>query len=404
MTVFRVPTILELFSASLQSAAGTQVTAPTTSDLMQFLKCDLNPSIENIKREDKGLGRSYFGYLAPGKQSAQWSADLYAILASGVSAGPPAAPAFDNLLVGAMGASVVSFSDTVQAAPTPTTTSFAVSNAASLKVGNMVAVNVGGAFGWQMRPISAIAGNTLTFSIPFGAAPAAASVVQGRIYNLGSAINLYTIVSWLRDTASAISMLSRMAVDSYVDKLSFDCNSSIVSLSAGGPASYVVEKQSPASGTYNGTFPTLPALPTNWTTGFAPDTPYLNGEVYLDTTVLTTYVFKLSIDNGGKQLPVPFGSQFADGVMYGQRNVMMDLEVDGNSANYAYLLDAEQKNPHALFAHTGQTIGQFIGFYSPKMVLGLNDINKSDVTVRLPFTSSALFATAADNELSMTIA
>lgn len=400
--ITRVPTILELLSVSLQASQGVQITAPATSDLMMFRNSDLNPSIENILREDKGLGRSFFGYVAPGKQTAKFSIDAYAILAS--AANPVGAPAFENLLVGAMGATAVSFADTVQAAPTPTTTSFAVTNASTLKVGNSLAVNVGGSFGWQIRPIYAIAGNTLTFAIPFGAAPASTSAVVGRIYNLSSAINLYTIVSWLRDATSAVSNISRMAVDSYVDELGLDFSQSIVTLTASGPASYVVEKQSPAGGTYNGTFPTLPALPTNWTTGFAPETPYLNGEFYLDTTLLTAYSAKFMLNNGGKQLPVPFGSQFADGVMYGQRKCMIDLLVDGNSANYAYLLDAEQKNPHAVFLHTGQTQGQFIAIYGPKLVLGLNDIEKNDVTARLNFASSAAFATAADNEISITIA
>lgn len=398
----RVPTILELLSVSLEVTQGTPITAPATTDMMMFRTCDLNPSIENILREDKGLGRSFFGYVAPGKQTAKFSIDAYAILAAAAS--PVVAPAFENLLVGAMGNAAVVFTDTVQSSPTPTASSFAVSSAATLKVGDSVAVNVGGSFGWQIRPISAIASNTLTFLIPFGAAPAATSVVNGRIYRLSSAINLFTVVSWLRDATGAVSNISRMAVDAYVDELGLDFSQTIVTLTASGPASYVVEKQTPAGGLYNGTFPTLPSLPTNWITAYAPETPYLNGEFYLDTTLLTAYSAKFTLGNGGKQLPVPFGSQFADGVMYGQRKVMMDLEVDGNSNNYSYLLDAEQKNPHAVFLHTGQTAGQFIAITGPKMVLGLNDISKNDVTARLNFASSALFATAADNEISITIA
>jgi hypothetical protein len=400
MTITRVPTINELLSISAQSTQGTPAT-PATADIMTFMNVDLNPDIENIIRADKGLGRSMFGYVAPGKQLAKWTAELYAILANGAT--PPVAPEFEQVLISAMGASPVVFNDTVQASPTPTTTSFAVGNASTLKVGDPVAVNVGGSIGWQMRPISGIASNTLTFTIPFGAAPPATNVVQARLYRLGSTNEYLTIVDWLRDATLATSALSRMAVDAIANQFTIDCSQTIVRVTAGGPASFVVEKQSPASGIYNGTFPTLPSLPVNLTTGFSPETPYLNGEVFLDTTLITAYTVKMMLDNGAKQLPVPFGSQFADGVILGQRKVALDLEVDGNSANYSYLLDAEQKNPHALFFHTGQTLGQFIGVSSPKMVLGLNDYQKNDVTVRLNFSNSLQFATTADNELTIAI-
>ena len=400
MTITRVPLINRLLSISAQSTQGTPAT-PATADILTFLDADLNPDIENIIREDKGLGRSMFGYVAPGKQTAKWTARLYAILAN--AATPPTAPEFDNILVSAMGAAAVTFNDTVQASPTPTTTSFAVTNASTLKVGDPLVVNVGGSTGWQMRTIASIASNTLTFAIPFSAAPVATGAVQARLYRLGDINNYLTVVNWLRDSALAVSNLSRMAVDAIADSFVLDCSQSVVQISAGGPASYVVEKQSPASGIYNGTFPTLPSLPTNLTTGFSPETPYLNGEFFLDTTEITAYTAKMSMSNGAKQLPVPFGSQFADGVILGQRKVALDLEVDGNSANYAYLLDAEEKNPHALFFHTGQTQGQFIGISSPKMVLGLNDYGLGDVTVRLNFSNSLQFATQADNELTIGI-
>jgi len=396
----RVPTIYEVLSISAQSAQGTPA-VPATADILTYLNCDLNPDIENIIREDKGLGRSMFGYVAPGKQTAKWSVEVYADLAS--AATPPNPPQFEQLLVSAMAAAPVSFNDTVQASPSPTASSFAVSNAAALKPGDSLAVNIGGSFGWQMRPIQSIATNTLTFAIPFGAAPASTSVVKARIYRLGAVNNFMTIVDWLRDQTLAVSNLARMAVDCIADTFALDCSQTIVRVSASGPASYVVEQQSPASGIYNGTFPTLPALPTNLTTGFSPETPYLNGEFFLDTTLLTAYTVKMTLSNGAKQLPVPFGSQFADGVILGQRKIALDLEVDGNSANYSYLLDAEQKNPHSLFFHTGQTQGQFIGVYSPKMVLGLNDLVKNDVTVRLNFGSSLQFATASDNEVTISL-
>lgn len=395
-TIHRVPLINELLSISAQSAQGTPAT-PATADITTYLKCDLNPRIENIAREDMGLGRSEFGYVAGGKQSAEWSCDLYALLATGAT--PPVAPLCDALLASAMGAAKVVFNDTVQATPAPTTTSFAVSSATNLKVGDPLAVNVGGTFGWQMRPIASIAGNTLTFAIPFGQAPASAAAVQAVLYRLGDALQFLTIVDWLRDDTLATSALSRMAVDALVNALSLDTSANVVGISASGVASAIVEEQNP--GSY--VFPTLPTLPTNLTTAYSPESPFYAGEVYLDTTLITAYQIKMALDNGARQLPVPFGSEFSDGVVLGKRKVSVDLVVDGNSANYAYLTDAEQKNSHALFFHTGKTEGQFIGVYAPKLFLALNDYEKNAETVRLNFGNSLAAATAADNELTIAI-
>jgi len=157
----RTPLANELFAASLQTAQGTPAT-PATGDLLPFVSCDLNPRMENLERADKGLGRSKFGFVAGGKQSATWQVVCYLNLAS--AATPPAAPLGENLIVAALGSPAVVFSDTVQSTPTPTASTFAVSNASSLRVGDVLAVNIGGSVGWQMRPISAISNNTLTFS------------------------------------------------------------------------------------------------------------------------------------------------------------------------------------------------------------------------------------------------
>ena len=403
MTIIRTPTIDRVVSVSLQSAQGTPAT-PVTGDITTFVKFDVDPNIENILRADVGLGRSHFGYTAPGKQSAKWSAEVYALLAN--AAAPVVAPLCDNLLFGALGATPVSFNDTVQASPSPTASTFAFTSAASLKVGDPIAVNIGGSTGWQMRPISAIATNTCTFSPPFSAAPSSGAVACSRIYRLSSASpNFFTMVDWVRDQTLVSSALSSMAVDAVVSDLSIDCSQTIVSLTAGGPASYVVRQQDPALPPfYNGTFPTLPTLPTNIVSGYNPETPYLNGEAFFGTTQVTPYSVKVTLSNGAKQLPVPFGSQVADGVLFGVREVKMDMTMDGNSANYLYLQYAQNKTAQTLFFHTGQTQGQFIGFYSPKMNLGLNPIEENDISVRLNFTNSAMFAgLGADTELTIGI-
>src|SRR6185437_11667285 len=202
----RIPIYNELLAASIQSGIGAQVTTPATADLMQFVSCDLNPQFENLKRADKGLGRSTFGFIKGGKLNSQWTIDAYLSLST---ASTPTAPEAGNLIQGAFGSAPVVFQDTVQASPSPTASSFAVSSASTLKVGDPVAVNVGGAFGWQMRPVTGIAANTLTFSPAFGAAPPSGAAVQSLIYRFNSA-GMYwlTLTNWLRTIAGADSNYS----------------------------------------------------------------------------------------------------------------------------------------------------------------------------------------------------
>jgi len=201
------------------------------------------------------------------------------------------------------------------------------------------------------------------------------------------------VFNWLRDSNYNVTGYSRKAIDAVVNQLKVDMTQSIIQLTASGPASYVSEQSVPAP----------PALPTNWTTGFQPQASQF-GEAFLDTTQITPYEFNLTLDNAAKQLPVPFGSQYADGVIFGTRDIKIDLVVDATDQTVGYLTDAEQKNPHALFAHSGATQGRFFGIFCPKLTLALNDYTKNDVTLRLNFTNSVAFATQADNELVIAIA
>lgn len=388
-----MPIYNELLAASVQSGIGAQVTAPTTTDLMQFVSCDLNPQFENLKRMDKGLGRSEFGFIKGGKLSSQWTIDAYLTLSS---ASTPTAPEAGNLIQAAFCSPPVVFSDTVQASPSPTASSFAVANASSLKVGACLAVNIGGAFGWQMRPVTAIATNTLTFSPPFGAAPSSGAAVQAVIYNFNSsAMYWLTLTNWIRSIAGADSNYSIVAVDAAVGDLTIDFMGDIIKLTCSGPAGKIFE---PGAGTV-----TIPALPTNWITGFSPQASQF-GEAFFDTTAVTLYTASLKLNNNAKSLPVPFGSQYPDGTIFGMRELVFDCTMDGADINASFLTDSEQKNTHALFMHSGTTQGSFCGVYSPKMYLARNDYDKGQETLRLSFANSALAATIADNDITLSFA
>lgn len=389
----RMPIYNELLAASVQAGIGSQVLTPATADLIDFLTADLNPQFENLKRADKGLGRSMFGLIKGGKTSAQWTIDTYLALSN---AATPTAPLAANLIQGAFGNAPVSFQDTVQALPTPTASSFAVSSAASLKVGDPVACNIGGVTGWQIRPIASISTNTLTFSVPFSAAPASGQAVQSLIYRFNSS-GMYwlTLTNWIRSISGGDSNYSIAAVDAAVGDLTLDFMSDIIKLTCSGPAGKCFE---PGSGVIP-----IPTLPVNWITGFSPQASQF-GEAFFDTTEVTLYTLSMKLNNNAKALPVPFGSQYPDGTIFGMRELQLDCTMDGADVNASFLTDSEQKNPHALFAHSGSTQGQFCAVYSPKLWLARNDYDKSQETLRLSFANSEVSATLEDNDITLAFA
>jgi len=388
-----MPIYNELLAVSVQTGIGSQVTAPTTTDLMQFVSCDLNPQFENLKRMDKGLGRSEFGLIKGGKRSLQWTIDAYLTLSS---AATPTPPECDNLIRGAFCSAPVIFTDTVAVSPSPTASAFGVGNAATLKVNDMLAVNIGGATGWQMRPVSAIAGNTLTFSPAFSAAPSAGAAVQAVIYRLNSSQMLWlTVTNWIRSIAGADSDYTAAAVDAAVNDFTIDFMSDIIKLTCSGPAGKYAR-------TGAGTIP-IPALPTNWITGFSPQASQF-GEAFFDTSAVTLYTASMKMNNNAKALPVPFGSQDPDGTIMGMRELAFDCTMDGDDLNSTFLSDSETKTAHALFLHSGSTQGQFCGIFSPKMYLARNDYDKSQETLRLSFTGSIAAATVEDNDLTLSFA
>lgn len=389
----RMPIYNELLACSVQSGIGSQVLSPATADLIDFLTSDLNPQFENLKRADKGLGRSMFGFIKGGKTSAQWNIDTYLTLSN---ASTPTAPLAANLIQGAFCSTPVTFQDTVQASPTPTASSFAVGSAATLKVGDPVACNIGGSTGWQVRPIASISTNTLTFSIPFSAAPTSGQAVQSLIYRFNSSQMYWlTLTNWIRSITGADSNYSIAAVDAAVGQMTIDFMSDIIKLTCSGPAGKVYE---PGSGVI-----TIPTLPTNWITGFAPQASQF-GEAFFDTTAVTLYSLSVKLNNNAKALPVPFGSQYPDGTIFGMRELQTDITMDGADINASFLTDSEQKNPHALFAHSGTTQGQFCAVFCPKMWLARNDYDKSQETLRLSFANSELSATLEDNDITLAFA
>jgi|SRR5579885_799455 len=383
----RTPTINEILAFSVQSAQGSEAT-PVTADIAPFISCDLSPNPQNLERQDKGLGRSFFGYVRGGDSSSQWKADLELVLAA--AATPVAKSSIENLLVASMGGTTVNFSDTVQASPTPTTTVFAVGNAASLKVNDPISIDCGGSVGFVMRTITNIATNTLTVSPALPNAPATSAKVKARIIRLATAPVYLTISNWLRASDNSTTAYSRKAIDALVGTLQIDFNQAIIRLSASGPAATITRTGVAA----------IPSLPS-----FSDVAQARNfGSVWWGGSALTVYGLQINLDNGAQALPVPFGSQFPDGTVFNARKVKFNLDIDANDVNASLMTDSENKTQRNLFGYSGDGEGKFFAFNFPSAVIQLFNYDKGSATVQLKSTDSAGIATAADNEFVIAIA
>lgn len=382
----RAPTNNEILAFSVQSAQGVENTTPATAEIVPFISCALDPNQQNLERGDKGLGRSFLGYVRGGNLSSQWKADLELVLSA--AATPVATPSIDTLLKASMGATVVAFSDTVQAAPTPTSTVFAVTSAASLKVNDIISVAVAGVF--YMRTITNISTNTLTVFPALPGAPISTAKVKARIYRLATAPVYMTITNWLRATDNSTTAYSRKAVDAVVGQLLIDFNQSIIRLSASGPAGQV-------SSSSIATIPTLPS--------FSDVAQARNfGTLYWGGTALTAYELQIQLDNGAAALPVPFGSQFPDGTVMNLRKVTFNLTLDAADTNASVFADANAKTQRNLFGYSGDGEGVLFGFNLPLAVLTNPVEDKGADTIHFKCDASAAVATAADNEFILAIA
>jgi hypothetical protein len=385
----RTPTINEILAFSTQSGQGAEVTTPVTGDIVPFIDAALTPNITNLERADKGLGRSFFGYVRGGNASSQWNSNLELVLAA--AATPVAKPSIENLIMAAMcSAAVVNFSDAVQAAPTPTTTVFAVASAATLKVNDPISIDCGGAVGFVMRYITNIATNTLTVTPALPNAPATAAKVKARIYRLGTSPVWMTISNWLRATDNTTTAYSRKAVDAIVSTFQIDFNQAIIRLAATGLAGTVTR-------TSVATIPSLPSF-----TDIAQARNF--GSVWWGGSALTAYELQIDLDNGAALLPVPFGSQFPDGTIMALRHVRFNLVIDANDGNVSLMTDSENKTQRNLFGYSGDGEGKFLAFNMPLATIQLFDYDKSKETIQLKSGSSAAVATAADNEFVLAVA
>jgi hypothetical protein len=387
----RTPSINEIIAFSVQTGQGVENTSPVTADIVPFISAELTPAPANVERKDKGLGRSFFGFVKGGDITASWKASLELVLAA--AATPVAKPSIENLLVASLGGTsgaAVSFSDTVQASPTPTTTVFAVASASGLQANDPISIDCGGSVGIVMRPILSIATNTITLSLALPNAPATGAKVKARIIRLATAPVYMTITNWLRATDNSTTAYSYKAVDALVNSLLIDFSQAIINLAFEGPAAAMTRSSIAA----------IPSLPT-----FSDVAQARNfGSVWWGGSALTAYDLKITLTNSAKPLPVPFGSQFADGTILDLRTVDFDLTIDANDVNASLMTDSENKTQRDLFGYSGSGEGTLFAFHFPAAELQLFAVDKSQPTIQLKSTKSAGVATAANNEFVIAIA
>lgn len=385
----RVQMIDEKFAASVQSAEGTEA-SPATADIVPLLEAAIEENVENLFRADKGFGRSELGLVRGGNRSARWNLAMHLLLDA--AAAPVTAPPADILLRAALGATPVSINTTVSDA-SPAAADFDVASATGIQVGDILSVDIGGTF--QMRPVSATAGANLTFSPAFTAAPSNGAVVKARIYRLAAAPVWLTLINWQFDTSGAEATYSRKAIDALVGEMVLDFNQSIIGMNFSGPAAKFFESDSEGTG-----IPAIPTLPSFNELAQARNF----GGFWWNATQYTAYELQMTLNNGSALLPVPFGSQNADGSVHGKRSVRFNLLVDGSTVNDALRVDARARTERALFFHSGDGAGKLFGVNCRKAVLGIDAHEKGAETLRIRFADSGAFASAAENELVIALA
>lgn len=296
----------------------------------------------------------------------------------------------DDIFTAAFGSkSNVSLSTTVEASPSPTSTSATVASATGLAVGQAVLITVSGVK--YVRFLTAVATNALTWAPALPSAPASGGAVKGCCtYKLTTdlAISLAFAYYLYSDTTH-----SRLVKGAVVDKfgLAFNGNDE-PRFTASGPAATMT---TPAA--------SKPAAFTAVGTQNPPSG--LTGALYIGATPYKFKKLDIEIANGMALRDDVYGESSPTEILPRDRRVIT-LALDAAVGDESVIYDnAESGTPLAVMKQAGFTEGNIVAIYAPKVDFEQPDQDDGDGVPTWPFKGVCLESTdSANDELVLALA
>jgi hypothetical protein len=307
---------------------------------------------------------------------------------SGTIATPPDMDPVFECGFGAISKPSVALVTTVAASPTPTTTVFTVASATGLAVGQGVLCKItGGTYaGNYIRVITAINTLAITVSPALPQAPASGDTIKSgytyRLATLNTALSL--------DIAHYLANVSYEGLGCVVQSLKFtlDANDEIHWEASGNFASRSHPAQTdPATQTLVGT-----AIPSG-----------LTGYAYLDGAAQEFLKASIEVNNNFAMDNKQYGLTTArGGYRVGQRSVKLNVNVSATDDATA-MTAAEGEADHTQLIQTGESEGNYIGFYMPAVNFEVPDDSDGDGETEFDYAGTCK-GVAGNDELCLVLA
>ncbi|HLF55537.1 MAG TPA: hypothetical protein VI942_01700, partial [Thermoanaerobaculia bacterium] len=256
-----------------------------------------------------------------------------------------------------------------------TTTVFIVTSATNIAVGSILFV------GAECRPVTVVSGTTITVGVPFSAAPANGATVKGITYKCADAVaeglDVYNY--------DGQSNLNRVAEGVVINSGTFqiDTRARILSMVLSGLAKDVSTSS-------------ITSKPTGVTIGTPIAASF--GDVWIGSTAFSLFDISIVVNNNDTRRMIPVGSQNADGISRGLRDVSVTFRLYLDATTAGLYADAVARTSKSLFVQIGNTAGYIWGFWLPTFVLQTPDPEFGDGDVIIEFSGSVAYGTG-NNEI-----
>ncbi|MDP1570340.1 MAG: phage tail tube protein [Vicinamibacterales bacterium] len=298
------------------------------------------------------------------------------------------APECDQVLEAAFGSkSSVTLSTTVEASPSPSTTTATVASAGTLAAGDAILITRNGVR--YVRILTAVDSAALTWAPALPSAPETGEAIKGCLtYKLTSALAISLAIAHYLDTFKRA--LVGVGINSL--GLTFDANEE-PKFTASGPG----KEQFTGAG--------VPNLPAAFTTVGANPPSGLVGDLLINGTALPFKSLALTLTNGLVVRNSEYGQSKASELYRADRR-SLEVTLDTFAETEATLYDlAEAGSYPSIFKQTGRTEGNIVALYLPKVDIKVPGTDDPDTEVSWSFTGTALeTADGANDEVRLVLA
>jgi hypothetical protein len=373
--------------AALEGAYGS-VAAITASNRIPALKLSVQQQLEVTNRKDKTGSRTFAGLPAGGRRRTSFALQTYMTSWQSAAGGPAYGPLFQA----ALGAAPQLFNGGVLASYSNTTLGFASPHGLNVNQ----AISSGG----EIRFVTAVVdANTVQINAPFTAFPTSGTTIGAAVtYQPATVLPSASVFDYWDPAGAVQRILGGVAVD----QMEIQINGDFHEFHFNGVAQDVLDSASFAAGAGNlTTFPVEPAIGA-FDYSIVPGNL---GEAWLGTEPAQFFTLteaSVILKNGLDTRSREFGFSVPQAISPGRRSVQASIGLysQTDSGTAALYQAARQRTPISVMFQLGQTQGQVMGVYLPRVIPEVPQFDDATNRLQWVFKPSRAQGTV-DNEIAV---